>query len=156
MKYPSPECCTTFWRIRHYTNYKLPILIRHYTNFNPGTELDLLTVFAFYLIARGFLGIFATGASCQHRTLTLLDTWSYPRICMCSYVDTNPKLVSGPFLLYTKFQDTIGYKCFLPLAFLVFLIVPNFHPFHLFLVRLFSKIRLKYYLKSLMRILPIL
>ena len=53
----------------------------------------------FYLIARGFLRAFATGAACQQRTLTPLDTWSCPTgTCKCSNVETNFSwtcLVSG-------------------------------------------------------------
>ena len=42
------------------------------------TDLDLITEFDFYLIARGFNRTFATGAACQQRTLTPPDTWSCP------------------------------------------------------------------------------
>ena len=58
--------------------------------------LTLLPNLTFYIIARGFHGTFATGAACQQRTLTPLDTWSWT--CKCSYVETNLSwtcLVSG-------------------------------------------------------------
>ena len=42
--------------------------------FDPIIDLDLITEFDFYLIARGFNRIFATGAACQQRTLTPPDT----------------------------------------------------------------------------------
>ena len=53
----------------------------------------------FYQIARGFHRTFATGAACQQRTLTPLDTWSYPTLGLASGLmlrPISPELVLFP------------------------------------------------------------
>ena len=68
---PSPECYTTFWWITIYSDtlHQLLTLLLIWT---------LLPNLTFYMITRGFHITFATGAACQHRTLTLPGTWSCP------------------------------------------------------------------------------
>ena len=58
-----------------------PPLIGHYTNFWPLPIWTLLPNLTFYLIVQGFHRTYATGATCQQRTLTPPDTWS------CSFWD---------------------------------------------------------------------
>ena len=55
-----------------------PSLIRYYTNFWQLLIWTLLPNLTFYLNMQGVHRIFATGAACQQRTLTTLDTWSCP------------------------------------------------------------------------------
>ena len=59
----------------------------------------LLPNLTFYLIARGFHRTFSTGAACQQRTLTLLDTWSCPTLGLASVLmlsQISPELVLFP------------------------------------------------------------
>ena len=97
MMSPSPECYTTFWMmtINSDTLHWLGITPIFY----PISDLDLITEFDFYLIARGFHRTFATGAACQQRMLTPPDTWSCPTFGLAS-VDIlrqmSPELVLFP------------------------------------------------------------
>ena len=65
-----------------------PPLVRRYTNFCPcywyGPNLN------FYLIEQGFLRTFSTGATCQQRTLTPHDTWSWPTLGLASVLMLRP------------------------------------------------------------------
>ena len=66
------------------------------------TLLLILTLspnLTFYLIARGFYRTFATGAACQQRTFTPLDTWSCPIFGLASVLmlkPMSPELVLFP------------------------------------------------------------
>ena len=57
-----------------------PPLIGHYTNFWPLLMKTFLPNLIFYLIVQGFHRTYATGATCQQRTLTPPDTWSCPTL----------------------------------------------------------------------------
>ena len=67
MRFPSPECYTTFWRMAIYSD------TFHWWDitpiFYPLLIWTLLPNLTFYLIVWGFHRIFATGAACQQRTL---------------------------------------------------------------------------------------
>ena len=97
MRYPSHECYTTFWMM---TTYSDPLHWSGITQiFDPITDLDLITEFDFYLIARGFHRTFATGVACQQRTLTPPDTWSCPTLGLASVLmlrPISPELVLSP------------------------------------------------------------
>ena len=67
-----------------------PPLMRHYTNFDPLLIWTLLPNLTFYIIVWGFHRTFATGAACQQRTLTPLDTWSYPTLGLASVLMLRP------------------------------------------------------------------
>ena len=58
--------------------------------FEPITDLDLITEFAFYHIASGFHRTFATVAACKLRTLTPPDTWSCPTLGLASVLKLRP------------------------------------------------------------------
>ena len=68
---------------------------------DPITDLDLVTEFDFYLIARGFHRTFATGAACQQRTLTPPDTWSCPTLGLASVLMLRP--ISPELVLFLDF-----------------------------------------------------
>ena len=73
-----------------------PPLIGHYTNFWPLLIWTLLPNLTFYLIVQGFHRTFATGAACQQRTFTPLDTWSCPTLgptCVLMSIPISPELV---------------------------------------------------------------
>ena len=62
---------------------------------NPVTELDLITEFEFYRIARDSHRLFATDVACQQRTLTDKDFWSYPTLrleCVLLLIPISHKL----------------------------------------------------------------
>ena len=64
--------------LEHYHIQWPPPLIRHYTNFDPVTELDLITEFDVLPICER---AFATGVACQEKTLTPPpDSWSCPNL----------------------------------------------------------------------------
>ena len=76
-----------------------PPLIRHYTNFWPLLIWTWLPNSTFYLIVHGFHRTYATGAVCQHRTLTPPDTWSCPTLglaCVLMSRPIFPELVLSP------------------------------------------------------------
>ena len=80
--------------------------------FDPITVLDLITVFDFYLIARGFHRTFATGAACQQRTLTPPDTWSCPTLGLAIVLMLRP--ISPELVLFLDFwvSGIPRYFCF--------------------------------------------
>ena len=51
---------------------------------------QISSLFSFYLIARVFHRTFTTGAACQQRTLTPLDTWFYPNLGLASVLMMRP------------------------------------------------------------------
>ena len=59
---------------------------------DPITDLDLITEFEFYLIARGFHRTSATGAACHQRTLTPPGTWSCPTLGLASVLNVQTNL----------------------------------------------------------------
>ena len=79
-----------------------PPLIRHYTNFTILLIWTLLPNLTFYLIARSFHRTFATGATCQQRTLTPPDTWSCPTLGLASVLVLRP--ISHEFVLFPDFK----------------------------------------------------
>ena len=110
MRSPSPECYMTFWMMTIYSD------TLHWSGitpiFYPITDLDLITEFNFYLIARGFHRTFATGAACQQRTLTPPDTWSCPTLGLASVIMLRP--MSPELVLFPDFWVTNipRYFCF--------------------------------------------
>ena len=97
MRFPSPECYTTLWMMTIYSD------TLHWSGitpiFDPITDLDLITEFDFYLIARGFHRTFATGPSCQQRTFTPPHNWSCPTLGLASAPmlrPISPDLVLSP------------------------------------------------------------
>ena len=111
MRSPSPEYYTTFWMMTIYRD------TLHWSGitptFDPITIWTLLPNLTFYLIARGFHRTFATGAACQQRTLTPMDTWSCPTLGLASVLmlrPISPKLVV--FLDYWL-SNIPQYFCFL-------------------------------------------
>ena len=91
MRYPSPECNTTFWMMTIYSD------TLYWSGFTQFFTLLLIWILlhvpnlTFNLIARGFNRTFETGLACRQRTLTPPDTWS----CKCSNVLSWTCLVSG-------------------------------------------------------------
>ena len=85
-----------------------PPLIRHYTNFWPLLIWTLLPNLTFYLIVRGFHRTFATGAACQQRTLTPLDTWSCPTLGLACVLMSRP--ISPELVLFRtlEFRTSLG------------------------------------------------
>ena len=80
-----------------------PPLIRHFTNF-----------LTFSLIARGFHRTFATGAACQQRTLTPLDTWSCPTLGLASVLmlrPISPELVLSPDFWVSNIRRYFCFCC---------------------------------------------
>ena len=76
-----------------------PPLIGHYTNFWPLLIWTLLPNLTFNPIVQGFHRTYATGAACQQRMLTLLDTWSCPTLglaCVLMSRPISPELVLSP------------------------------------------------------------
>ena len=65
------------------------------------SDLDIITEFDFYLIARGFHRTFATGAACQKRTLTPPDTWSCSTLGLASVLMLRP--ISPELVLFPDF-----------------------------------------------------
>ena len=82
--------------------YKFPLSrMLHDTShqFLTVTDLDLITEFDFYLMVQGFHRTYATGAACQHRTLTPPDPWSCPTLglaCVLMLRPISPGLVLSP------------------------------------------------------------
>ena len=72
----------------------------------------LLPNLTFYLIARGFHRTFATGAACQQRTLTPLDTWSCLTLRLASVLMLRP--ISPELVLLLDFwvSNIPRYFCF--------------------------------------------
>ena len=76
-----------------------PPLIGHYTNFLPLLTWALLPNLTFFLIVQGFHRTYATGATCQQRTLTPQDTWSCPTLGLACVLMSRPissELVLSP------------------------------------------------------------
>ena len=88
MRFPSPECYTTFWRMTIYSD------TLHWWDitpiFYPLLIWTLLPNLTFYLIVWGFHRTFATGATCQQRTLTPPDTWSCPTLGLACVLMSRP------------------------------------------------------------------
>ena len=76
IRLPSPECYTSSLRMTIYSDtlHGWDII----SIFDPLLIWTLLPNLTFYLIVWSFHRTFATGAACQQRTLTPLDTWSCP------------------------------------------------------------------------------
>ena len=82
-----------------------PPLIGHCAKFWPLLIWTLLPNLTFYLIMRGFNRTFATGATCQQRTLTPPDTWSCPTVglaCVLMSRPISPELVLFPDFLVSN------------------------------------------------------
>ena len=61
----------------------------------------LLPNLTFYLFVWAFYGTFATGATCQQRTLTPQDTWSCPTLGLASVLMLRP--ISPELVLFPDF-----------------------------------------------------
>ena len=72
----------------------------------------LLPNLTFCLIAKGFHKTFATGATCQQRTLTPPDTWSCPTLVLASVLMLKP--ISPELVLFPDFwvSNIPRYFCF--------------------------------------------
>ena len=72
----------------------------------------LLPNLTFYLIVRCFHRIFATGATCQQRTLTPLDTWSCPTLGLARVLMLRP--IAPWLVLFPDFwvSNIPRYFCF--------------------------------------------
>ena len=105
---PSPECYTTFWMMTIYSD------TLHWSGITPMFDpiWTFLPNLTFYRIARGFHRTFATGAACQQRTLTSLDTWSRPTLGLKSVLMSRP--MSPELALFPDFWVSIipRYFCF--------------------------------------------
>ena len=79
-----------------------PSIDKTLRQFFTVTDVDLITEFVFfYLIVQGFHRTFATGATCQQRTLTPPDTWSCPTLGLAGVlmsIPISPELVLFPDL----------------------------------------------------------
>ena len=78
-----------------------PPLIGHYNNFWSLRIWTLLPNLNFNLIMRGFHRTFATGATCQQRTLTPPDTWSCPTLGIACVLMS--RLISPELVLFPDF-----------------------------------------------------
>ena len=101
---------TTFWMMTIYSD------TIHWSGIIPTfdliSDLDLITEFDFYLIARGFHRTFATGAARQQRTLTPPDTWSSPTLGLASVLMLRP--ITPELVLFPDFwvSNIPRYFCF--------------------------------------------
>ena len=80
--------------------------------FDPLLIWTLLPNLTFYLIVWGFYRSFATGAACQQRTLTPLDTWSCPTLGLVCVLVSRP--FSAKLILFPDFwvSNIPRYLCF--------------------------------------------
>ena len=96
---PSLECNTTFWRMTIYSD------TLHWWDITPIFDTlliwTLLPNLAVYLIVWGFHRTFATGAACQQRALTPLDTWSCPTLGLACVLISRP--ISPELVLFPDF-----------------------------------------------------
>ena len=110
MRFPSPECYTTFWMMTIYSD------TLHWWDitpiFDPLLIWTLLPNLTFYLIVWGFHKTFATVAACQQRTLTPLDTWSCPTLGLACVL--MPIRISSELVLFPDFwvSNIPRYFCF--------------------------------------------
>ena len=110
MRFPSPECYTTFWRMTIYSD------TLHWWDitpiFDPILIWTLLPNLTFYLIVWGFHRTFATGAACQQRPLTPPDTWSCPTLGLACVLMSRP--ISPELILFPDFwvSNIPLYFCF--------------------------------------------
>ena len=91
-----------------------PTLIGHCTNFWPLLIWTLLPNLTFYLIVQGFHRTYATGAACQHRTLTPPDTWSCPTLwlaCVLMSRPISPELVLSPDFWISNIPRYFSFAC---------------------------------------------
>ena len=111
-RFPSPEYYTTFWRMTIYS------ATLHWWDitpmFDPLLIWTLLSNLTFYLILWGFHRTFATGATCQQRTLTPPDTWSCPILGLACVLVSRP--ISPELVLFPEFwvSNIHRYFCFAP------------------------------------------
>ena len=85
-----------------------PPSIRHYTNFWPLLIWTLLPNLTFYLIVLGFRRKFATGATCQQRTLTPPDTWSCPTLGLACVLCRGQCLLNLSCFRTSEFPISLG------------------------------------------------
>ena len=117
IRFPSPECYTTFWRMTIYSD------TLHWLDitpiFDPLLIWTLLPNLTFYLIVWGFHRTFAAGAVCQQRTLTPPDTWSCPTLELAYVLMSRP--ISHELVLFPDFCDSNipRYFCFALSVYLV-------------------------------------
>ena len=110
MRFPSPECYTTFWRMTIYSD------TLHWWDitpiFYPLLIWTLLPNLTFYLTVWGFHRTFAMGAACQQRTLTPPDTWSCPTLGLACVLMSRP--ISPERVLFQDFwvSNIPRYFCF--------------------------------------------
>ena len=109
MRFPSPDCYTTFWRM---TIYSDTFNWWDITPFLPFSDLDLITESDFYLIVWGSHRTFATGAAWQQRTLTPPDTCSCPTLGLTYVLMSKP--ISPELVLFPDFwvSNIPWYFCF--------------------------------------------
>ena len=91
-----------------------PPLIGHYTNFWPLLILTLLPNSTCYLIVQSFHRTYATGATCQQRTLTPPDTWSCPTLglaCVLTSRPISPELVLSPDFWISNTPRYFSFAC---------------------------------------------
>ena len=103
LRSPSLERYTAFWRMTIILQWK-PILIRHYTNFNPVTDLDLISEFDF----SSYYTMFPYNI-CKGCGVPIEDTHSSGKLvlpndgtCMCSNVEIN--------LCWTLFSGLLSFE----------------------------------------------
>ena len=92
-----------------------PPLTGHYTNFWPLLIWTLLPNLTFYLIVQGFHRTYATGAACQLRTLTPLDTWSCSTLglaCVLMSKPISPELVLSPDFWISNIPRYFSFACY--------------------------------------------
>ena len=110
MRFPSPECYMTFWRMTIYSD------TLHWWDITPICDplliWTLLPNLTFYLIVWGLHRTFATGAACQQRTLTPPDTWSCPTLGLACVLMSRP--ISLEHVLFSDFwvSNIPRYFCF--------------------------------------------
>ena len=110
MRFPSPECYTTFWRM---TNTMTPSIDEAIHQFLTLLLIwNLLKNLTFYLIVWSFHRTFATGAASQQRTLTPPETWSCPTLGLACVLMSRP--ISPQLVLFPDFWVTNipRYFCF--------------------------------------------
>ena len=100
MRSPSAECYSTFWMMTIYSDTSIDQALHQFlTILLIWTLLPNLT---FYLILRGVHRTFATGAACQQRKLSPLDTWSCPTLGLASVLMLRP--ISPELVLFPDFE----------------------------------------------------
>ena len=111
IRFPSPEYYTTFWMMTIYSDTSIEQALHQFLTLLL-IWTTLLPNLTFYPIADGFHRTFATGATCQQRTLTPPDTWFCPTSGFASVVMSRP--ISPELVLFPDFWvlNIHRYFCF--------------------------------------------